>query len=96
MPDLLREVTGVKPGRTRRHALLKTAGVRSTQRLGLGEVDSGIAALTWPAELVEQRTHFTRFGTQSGHVHGLRVNAGNKKPAYEPGLLEWSVPGSNR
>jgi hypothetical protein len=52
MPELPREVTGVEPDRSGRHAMLKAAGVRSTQRLGLGEVGGGIAALTWPAELV--------------------------------------------
>ena len=40
--------------------MLKAAGVRSTQRLALGEVGGGIVALTWPAELVAQAHYSTR------------------------------------
>jgi hypothetical protein len=54
MPELLREVTGVEPDRSRKHAMLRAAGVRSTQRLALGEVAGGVVAFTWPAELIDQ------------------------------------------
>lgn len=55
-PDdgLLREVTGfdLEPSG---HALLdEGAGVRSTQRLALGNVGGGIVVFTWPAELQPQ------------------------------------------
>lgn len=52
--DLLREVTGLdlEPSG---HALLDTgAGVRSTQRLALGDVGGSVVVLTWPAELQPQ------------------------------------------
>jgi hypothetical protein len=47
-------VTGVEPEQSGRYARLKGAGVRSTQRLGLGDVGGGVAVFTWPAELREQ------------------------------------------
>jgi hypothetical protein len=58
-PDtrLLREVTGLQP-ETAGHVLLdKVAGVRSTQRLALGDVGGGVALFTWPAELQPQATY---------------------------------------
>lgn len=51
--ELLREVTGVDPDRSGKHAVLR-ASVRSTQRLGMGDVGGGIVVFTWPAELVAQ------------------------------------------
>jgi hypothetical protein len=54
LPELLREVTGVEPDRSQKHAMLQAAGLRSTQRLALGDVGGGVVAFTWPAELVEQ------------------------------------------
>ena len=33
--------------------MLRSAGIRSTQRLGLGDASGGVVA-TWPAELVAQ------------------------------------------
>jgi hypothetical protein len=57
LPELLFEVTGLAPiGRTD-HVLLESVGVRSTQRLALGEVGGGVVAFTWPGELVEQARH---------------------------------------
>jgi hypothetical protein len=37
--------------------LLESVGVRSTQRLALGEVGGGVVAFTWPGELVPQARH---------------------------------------
>jgi O-acetyl-ADP-ribose deacetylase len=52
--DLLREVTGVEPDRSGKHAILPKGERRTTQRVGLGSVGDGIAVFTWPAELVSQ------------------------------------------
>jgi hypothetical protein len=54
--DLLREITGLELERDA-HARIDLAGVRSTQRLALGEVGGGIALFTWPAELKPQATY---------------------------------------
>jgi hypothetical protein len=52
-PELLRKVTGLELEPSG-HALLDQVGVRSTQRLALGDVGGGIAVLTWPGELQPQ------------------------------------------
>ena len=55
LPEMLREVTGLEPERSGSHVLLdEGAGVRSTQRLALGDVGGDVVAFTWPAELVPQ------------------------------------------
>src|SRR5947209_4911426 len=51
--ELAEEVTGLVPEPSG-HILLEPAGVRSTQRLLLGDVGGGVAAFTWPAELQAQ------------------------------------------
>jgi hypothetical protein len=40
--------------------MLAKAGVRSTQRLAIGDVGGGIAMFTWPAELVDQAAFLYR------------------------------------
>lgn len=57
LPELLFEVTGLEARGTADHVLLESAGVRSTQRLALGEVGGGVVAFTWPGELVSQAKH---------------------------------------
>jgi hypothetical protein len=52
--DLLREVTGVEPDRSGKHAILPGAGRRSTQRVGLGDVGGAVVVFTWPGELAGQ------------------------------------------
>jgi len=62
LPDLLREVTGLEPNPSGSFAMLKGAGVRSTQRLALGDVGGGVAGFTWPAELVPQAEYLYHGG----------------------------------
>jgi hypothetical protein len=50
----LREVTGLALEASGHVMLDKGAGVRSTQRLALGDVGGGIVVFTWPAELQQQ------------------------------------------
>ena len=58
VPTLLHEVTGGLPcDRRGSFATLDKTGVRSTQRLAIGDVGGGIAVFTWPAELVQQARH---------------------------------------
>jgi hypothetical protein len=54
MPELLREVTGIDPERDGLHVLLDDAGIRATQRLALTSLGTGVAVVTWPAELQPQ------------------------------------------
>lgn len=56
LPELAREVAGV-PAELSGHVLLEGVGVRSTQRLALGDIGGGIVAFTWPGELVPQARH---------------------------------------
>lgn len=51
-PDLLRQISGLNPVEKGSHVLLE--GVRSTQRLALGEVGGATRLGLWPAELKEQ------------------------------------------
>jgi hypothetical protein len=59
VPDLLHEVSRLEPEPSG-HVLLDGVGVRSTQRLALGDVGGGIAAFTWPAELQPQARYLYR------------------------------------
>lgn len=55
LPELLREVTDLEPKPPGSHVRLdEGAGVRSTQRLALGDVGGGAVVFTWPAELGPQ------------------------------------------
>ena len=66
VPSLLRQVTGgLKTDPHGSFATLRAAGVRSTQRLAIGDVGGGIVVLTWPAELVEQAEHV--YTAERGH-----------------------------
>jgi hypothetical protein len=50
-PDLLREISGIAPEPAETHVRLDRYGVRSTQRLALGDVGGSLVAGLWPAEL---------------------------------------------
>jgi hypothetical protein len=54
-PELLEPVTGIPTDASGKHAMLKSAGVRSTQRIGLGEVGGGIVVFNWTAPRVLAR-----------------------------------------
>jgi hypothetical protein len=78
--ELLREVTGLEL-ESSGHALLgEGARVRSTQRLALGDVGSGIVAFTWPAELQPQAQYLY----QGDRARRLLVAAGEDGWDVEP------------
>lgn len=54
LPELLREVTGIATVESGTHTMLDDCGVRSTQRLAIGDVGGQVVAALWPAELKEQ------------------------------------------
>jgi hypothetical protein len=54
LPDLLREVAGAEPVAAGTHVMLDGQGVRSAQRLAIGDVGGQAVAALWPAELKEQ------------------------------------------
>ena len=54
LPDLLHGATGITPVQAGGHVLLDDLGVRSAQRLGLGDVGGNVVVALWPAELKEQ------------------------------------------
>jgi hypothetical protein len=68
LPEFLRDVTGLvpKPGGT--HVRLdEGAGIRSTQRLALGDVGGGVVVFTWPAELGPQ-AHYLYDGERASRL----------------------------
>ena len=52
--DLLREITRLEPVGSGTHVLLEGRGIRSTQRVALGDVGGVSILAIWPAELKEQ------------------------------------------
>jgi hypothetical protein len=54
LPDLLHEVSKISPVEAGTHVMLDEHGVRSTQRLAIGDVGGNAVVALWPAELKEQ------------------------------------------
>lgn len=81
VPDLLREVTGLKPEADGLHVLVDAAGVRTTQRLTISAHRGGLVAGMWPGELK----------TQAEHLYGLGYATGMIAKALE---LGWTVAAS--
>src|SRR5437870_726503 len=52
--ELLRQISGIEPVPAGTHVMLEVYGVRSTQRLALGDVGGRLIVALWPAELKEQ------------------------------------------
>jgi O-acetyl-ADP-ribose deacetylase len=86
-PDLLHEVTGLELERSGHVLLDERTGIRSTQRLALGDVGGGIVVFTWPAELRPQARYLYR----SGRAQRLLVAAdeGHWKVDTRPHLAFW-------
>jgi hypothetical protein len=57
LPDLLHKATGITPVQAGGHVLLEGLGVRSAQRLGIGDVGGNVVVALWPAALKEQAKH---------------------------------------
>ena len=70
---LLREITGIEPESKGVHVRLdEHAGVRSMQRLALGDVGGGIVVGLWPAELKPQAEYLYTYGRGTAMVVAAR------------------------
>src|SRR5437016_13356298 len=73
LPQLLREVTGLDPEPSGGHVRLDRAGVRSTQRVAMGDVGGGIVAFTWPGELTAQARYLYDGGRAARLLRAARA-----------------------
>ena len=64
-PELLSDVARVQPEPGGEWVDLGRLGFRSTQRLGLSDLDGGVVVVTWPAELKPQAHYFYGAGLGS-------------------------------
>jgi hypothetical protein len=94
VPALLEWVTGLKPVPPGVHVMLKSAGVRSTQRLAIGSPGGGIVVCTWPAELQPQ----AKYLYQAGRARRLleAAEAGGWEVEARPHLGFWNAPAGQR
>ena len=83
---LLEAVTGLAV-ESSGHVLLGHAGIRSMQRLELGDVAGGVAVLTWPAELQPQARYLYRAGRAQRLLDAAR--AGGWEVDVRPHLAFW-------
>jgi len=93
-PELLREVSGIKPEADGRHVLLKEAGFRSVQRLALADVAGGVAVALWPAELKPQAQYLYSLGRAGALVEAARRDGWTVRPS--PHVAFFSSPAGQR
>lgn len=94
-PRLLREITGIEPERDGVHVLLdEHAGVKSTQRLALGDVGGGIVVALWPAELKPQAEYLYTYGRGTAMVVAARERGWYVRPS--PHLAFFTSPHTQR
>lgn len=80
-PDVLEEISGLRPERGGLHVLLEPAGIRSTQRLAVSGYGGGLIAALWPGELK----------AQAEYLYGRDVASPMVAVALERG---WAAEGS--
>src|SRR5262245_28782357 len=86
-PDIARAVTGLEPERNG-HALLdRGLGIRSTQRFNVYDVDGGVVAFTWPAELKPQALYVYSHDRAARLIRAARRNGW--EVAMKPHLAFW-------
>jgi len=87
-PQLLRQITNIEPEASGVHVLLDgSAGVRSTQRLALGETDGVIVVALWPAELKPQADYLYREGRGKAMVFAARELGWDVRPSPHIGFF---------
>lgn len=92
---LLRQITGIEPEPSGIHVLLdKHAGVRSAQRLALGESGGGIVVGLWPAELKPQAEYLYQSGRGVALVNAARER--DWQVSASPHLAFFTSPASRR
>jgi hypothetical protein len=86
-PGLLREISGIEPEPLGVHVLLAGHGVRSTQRLALGDVGGGLVAALWPGELKPQALHLYRAGRSIAMISAARKLGWSARPSPHIGFF---------
>jgi hypothetical protein len=71
-PALLRDVSGLDPEPSGKHVLLGQIGVRSTQRLAIGDRGGTIIVALWPAELKPQAQYLYSSGRSAALIAAAR------------------------
>jgi hypothetical protein len=80
-PALLREITGLEPEPSGVHVLLENQGVRSTQRVAIGDVGGDVVAAIWPAELKRQADYLYAKGRGQAMVAAARGRGWDVRPS---------------
>lgn len=93
-PGLLRRIGGGEPESQGTHVLLELFGIRSAQRLLVGDVGGSIVVAFWPAELKPQAEFLHREGRGEAMV-GAAVDRGWRVWAV-PQLAFFTAPASRR
>jgi hypothetical protein len=93
-PQLLREITALEPEASGVHVLLEGHGIRSTQRVALGDIGGGIVVALWPAELKRQADYLYSEGRGSAMVLAARDRGWDVRPS--PHLAFFNSPPSQR
>lgn len=86
-PKLLREISAIEPEPSGVHVLLDDQGVRSTQRLALGDVGGGIVVALWPAELKPQAEYLYADGRGKAMVVAALERGWKVKPRPHLGFF---------
>jgi hypothetical protein len=89
-PALLRDVTGLDPEPAGTHVLLAEIGVRSTQRLAIGDRAGTVVVALWPAELKPQAQYLYRAGRSARMIAAARSLEWGVVPS--PHLAFWNSP----
>lgn len=75
LPDLLRQISGIRPEPHGTHVRLDLhGGVRSTQRLEVGELGGAVVAGLWPGELVPQARYLYAEGRARALIAAARAS----------------------
>jgi hypothetical protein len=87
-PALLRDVSGIEPAMPLgMHVLLDEHGVRSMQRLALGDLAGGILAALWPGELKSQALYLYKAGRGQAVVAAARERGWTAAPSPHMGFF---------
>jgi hypothetical protein len=80
-PTNLREITALDPVEAGTHVRLDSYGVRSTQRLAVGDIGGSIVLALWPAELKEQALYV--YGRRLGRpmIRAAQTKGWSAEPA---------------
>jgi len=86
-PELLREITLIRPVAAGSHVMLQEAGFKSVQRLAVGDLSGAIFAALWPAELQAQALHLYSNERARALIEAARAGGWAVRP--NPHLAFW-------